>query len=212
MVKLHECVRECLFEKPDEVVKFLFLTHNKNAHVHEELLKSMKDEDGLNDILGYAHLVEGTQHSKSLPKAYLNTVKIPNSSVKVYAIVQKKNKHNSKFHGKRNGSKHRSQSKEDGNCVTVVPVTLPNIVQLMAKLVTIVIKRDTSSLFVEAISVASPAPDGREVKVDQGRTNIKFRHIIKLMTVAGMHVNRILSRLCTIKVFMEISLTFVLIR
>ena len=28
MVKLHECVRECSFEKPDEVVKFLFLMHN----------------------------------------------------------------------------------------------------------------------------------------------------------------------------------------
>ena len=33
MVKLRECVRECLFEKPDEVVKFLFLMHNQNAHV-----------------------------------------------------------------------------------------------------------------------------------------------------------------------------------
>ena len=82
----------------------------------------------------------------------------------------------------------------------------------MAKLVTIVIKRNTSSLFVEAISVASPVPDGREVKVDQGRTYMKFHHVIKLMTGAGMHVNRILSRLCAIKVFMEISLTFALMR
>ena len=91
--------------------------------------------------------------------------------------------------------------------VTVVPVTLQSVVQLIAKLVTIVIKRDTSSLFVEATSVASLVPDGREVraKVDSGRTNMKFHHMIKLMTVAGMHVNRILSRLCTIKVFMEIS-------
>ena len=60
MVKLCKCVRECLFEKPDEVVKFLFSTHNQNAHVCEELLKSMKDSNGLNDILGYACLVEGT--------------------------------------------------------------------------------------------------------------------------------------------------------
>ena len=109
MVKLRECVRECSFEKPNEVVKFWFLMHNQNAHVREELLKSMKDSDGLNDILGYAHLVEGTQHSESLSKAYLDTVKIPNSSVKVDAIVQKKNKHNSKFHGKRNGSKQISK-------------------------------------------------------------------------------------------------------
>ena len=116
MVKLCECVRECSFEKPDEVVKFLFLMHNQNACVCEELLKSMKDSNGLNDILGYACFVEGTQHSESLSKAYLDTVKIPNSSVKADAVVQKKNKQNSKFHGKRNGSKHRSQSKGGGNC------------------------------------------------------------------------------------------------
>ena len=116
MVKLCECVRECLFEKPDEVIKFLFLAHNQNARVHEELLKSMKDTDGLNDILGYAHLVEGKQHSESMSKAYLDTVKILNSSVKVDAVVQKKNKHSSKFYGKCNGSKHRSQSKRGGNC------------------------------------------------------------------------------------------------
>ena len=79
--------------------------------------------------------------------------------------------------------------------ITVVPVTLQNIVQPMEKLVKIVIKRDTSSLFVEAISIASPAPDGREVIVDPGRTNMKFHHMIKPMTVAGTHVNRILSRL-----------------
>ena len=114
MVKLHECVRECSSEKPDEVVKFLFLMHNQNAHVHEELLKSMKDGDGLNDILGYAHLVEGTQHSESLSKVYLDTIKI--SSVKVDEIVQKKNNDNNKFHGKCKGSKHRSQSKGGGNC------------------------------------------------------------------------------------------------
>ena len=60
MVRLRECVRECSFEKPDGVVKFLFLTHNQNACVREELLKSMEDADGLNDILGCACLVEGT--------------------------------------------------------------------------------------------------------------------------------------------------------
>ena len=104
------------FEKPDEVVKFLFLMHNQNTRVHEELLKSTKDSDGLNDILGYACLVEGTQHSESMSKEYLDTVKILNSSVKVDPVVQKKNTHNSKFHGKHNGSKHRSQSKGGGNC------------------------------------------------------------------------------------------------
>ena len=114
MVKLHKCVGECSFEKPDEVVKFLFLMHNQNAHVCDELLKSMKDSDAHNDILGYTHLVEGTQHSESLSKAYLDTFKI--SSVKVDAVVQKKNNHINKFHGKLKGSKHRPQSKGGGNC------------------------------------------------------------------------------------------------
>ena len=102
--------------------------------------------------------------------------------------------------------------KEVAIVITVVPVTLQNIVQLMEKLVTIVIERDTSSLFVEAVSLAILVPDGRGVKVDPGRTNMKFHHMIKLMTVTGMHVNWILSRLCTIKVFMEISLTFASMR
>ena len=172
----------------------------------------MKDADGLNDILGYACLVEGRQHSESLSKAYLDTVKIPNSSVKVDAIVQKKNKHNSKFHGKCNGSKHRSQSKGVAIVVTVVPATLQSIVQLMEKFVTTVIKRDTSSLFVEAVSLASLVPDGREAKVDPGRTNMKFHSVIKLTIAVGTHMSRTLSRLCTIKVFMEISLTFALMR
>ena len=82
----------------------------------------------------------------------------------------------------------------------------------MVKLVTIVIKKATSSLFVEAASVVSLVQNGRGVKVDSGRTNMKFHHVIKLMTVAGMHVNRILSRLCTVKVFIEIPLTFALMR
>ena len=96
--------------------------------------------------------------------------------------------------------------------VTVVPATLQSIVQLMEKFVTIVIKRDTSSLLVEAISVAILVPDGREGKVDPGRTNMKFHSVIKLMMAVGTHMSRTLFRLCTIKVFVEISLTFALMR
>ena len=51
-----------------------------------------------------------------MSKAYLDTVKIPNSSVEVDAIVQKKNNHNKKLHSKCNVSKHRSQSIGGGNC------------------------------------------------------------------------------------------------
>ena len=68
-------------------MKFLFLTHNQNPKVCEELLKSMKDGDGLNDVLGYARLVEGNQHSEHLSKLYLETVK----STKTVEAVDKKN-------------------------------------------------------------------------------------------------------------------------
>ena len=47
----------------------------------------MKDADALNDILGYAYLVEGMQNSESLSKVYLDTIKIPNSSIKVDSVV-----------------------------------------------------------------------------------------------------------------------------
>ena len=66
----------------------------------------MKDGDSLNTILGYAKHVEGTQHSKNLSKTYLDTIKIPNTGVKVEAVTQK---HTGS--SKKQGSKHRSQSK-----------------------------------------------------------------------------------------------------
>ena len=78
--------------------------------MHEELLKNMKDGDSLNTILGYAKHVEGTQHREHLSKVYLDTIKTPNSDVKVEAITQKRNSSN-----KRQGSKHRSQSKGKPN-------------------------------------------------------------------------------------------------
>ena len=79
--------------------------------------------------------------------------------------------------------------------VTAVPVTLQNVVKLTEKFVTIVIKRDTSSLFVGVTRVASLVPDGREVgaKVDPGRTNMKFHSMIKLMIAVGTHTSRTLQ-------------------
>ena len=107
--------RECGLDHAmeTEIVKFLFLTHNQNSHVREELLKNMKDGDSLNTILAYAKHIEGTQYSEHLSKVYLDTIKIPNFNVKVEAISQKCNGSN-----KRQNSKHRSQSKSKpkGNC------------------------------------------------------------------------------------------------
>ena len=61
MVKLHDVVHECEFDHAveTEIVKFLFLTHNQNLCLREELLKCMKDADSLNTILGYSKHFEG---------------------------------------------------------------------------------------------------------------------------------------------------------
>ena len=117
MVRLRDVVKDCQFEKPDEIVKFLFLTHNQNPKVQEELLKSMKDTDGLSDILGYARLVEGNQHSEHLSKVYLESVKTSNKGIE--AIDKKSNNKNKKFKGsskQRQNSKYRSQSRDKKGC------------------------------------------------------------------------------------------------
>ena len=103
---------------------------------------------------------------------------------------------------------NRSQSKGGGNCHNCDTSHPPKHCPAYGKTCYNCNKKDTSSLFVGVTTVASLVPDGRKVraKVIPGRTNMKFHHVIKLMTVTGTHVNRILSRLYTIKVFMEISL------
>ena len=113
MIRLRDIVKDYQFEKPDEIVKFLFLTDNQNPKVREELLKSMKEGDGLSDTLGYAHLVEGNQHSEYLSKVYLDSVKP--SSKTVDAVDKKASK---KFQGgsksqQNSKSKFRSQSRDN---------------------------------------------------------------------------------------------------
>ena len=71
----------------------------------------MKEGDGLNDKLGYAHLVEGHQHSEHLSKVYLDSVKPSNKTVDA---VDKKAKR--KFQGgskSQQNSKFRSQSRDN---------------------------------------------------------------------------------------------------
>ena len=97
MIRLRDVIKDCQFEKPDEIVQFLFLMHNQNAKVREELLKSMEDTDQLYDILAYARLVEGNQHSKHLSKVYLERIKTSNKDIE--AIDKKNNKKNKKFQG-----------------------------------------------------------------------------------------------------------------
>ena len=75
LTRLREVAKDCSFANADEIVRFLFLTHNQNARVWEELLKSMKSTNSLHQSLQIARLAEGTMHSEELSKQYLDTVK-----------------------------------------------------------------------------------------------------------------------------------------
>ena len=62
-------------------MKFLFLTHNNNTHVHEDLLKEMKEDTTLATMVNIAHVSEGTIHSEELSKQYLKTIKVSNKQI-----------------------------------------------------------------------------------------------------------------------------------
>ena len=72
--KLIDVSKDCNLDNPDELVKFLFLVHNQNAHVRENLLKDMKSESTLQDCLQIAKLTEGTVHVEKLGQSFLANV------------------------------------------------------------------------------------------------------------------------------------------
>ena len=66
---------DCNFTNKDEIVKFLYLTHNQNTRVREHLLKELTDTTSLADMLRMARVCEGTVHSEEISKQYLESVK-----------------------------------------------------------------------------------------------------------------------------------------
>ena len=78
---LQSVAKECNFSNSDEVVKFLFLTHNNNTHVCEDLLKEMKEDTSLATMLNIVWISERTIHSKELSKQYLDTIKVSNKQI-----------------------------------------------------------------------------------------------------------------------------------
>ena len=74
-MKLKEVAKDCSLPNADEIVHSLFLTHNQNTRVREELPKTMKPAGSLHDALQIARLAEGTIHSEELSKQYLDIVK-----------------------------------------------------------------------------------------------------------------------------------------
>ena len=74
-------VKECNFSNSEEIVKFLFLTHNNNTHVCEDFLKEMKEDTSLATMLSIAWISEGTIYSEELSKQYLDTIKVSNKQM-----------------------------------------------------------------------------------------------------------------------------------
>ena len=141
-MRLREVACDCSFTNADEIVQFLFLTHNQNTCVGEELLKSMKTTDSLQDALQIAHLAEGTMYTEELSKQYLDTVK---KDTQIDSIHHNKPKHD-KSQGKGHGQQHHSNSgkqgpKTGGNSHNCGPKHPPKSVLHLAKSV-ITVRRD----------------------------------------------------------------------
>ena len=79
--KLIDVSKDCNLNNPNELVKFLFLVHNQNAHVCENLLKDMKPDCTLQDCLQIAKLTGGTVHVEKLGQNFLTNVDKHNQNV-----------------------------------------------------------------------------------------------------------------------------------
>ena len=108
MNNLKELARQCEFTNKDEIVKFLFLIHNKHERVREELLKSVTKDTSLNQCLEFARCVEGNMQSEELFKKMGDNILDP-QSIKVDAIKHKKAKCSQTPHRARN----QSESSDD---------------------------------------------------------------------------------------------------
>ena len=108
--KLNSVASDCNFTNKEEIVKFLFLTHNQNTRVHEHLLKEMQDMTSMSDMLHMACVCEGTVYSVEISKQYLESIK----AVKQVDAINQCQRSNSKGRGHGQGqsqSQHRAQSK-----------------------------------------------------------------------------------------------------
>ena len=166
MIRLRDVVKDCQFEEPGHIVKFLFLTHNQTPKVREEPLK---EADGLNDILGYARLVEGNQHSEHLSKVYLEGVKPSNKTVEA---VDKKPTRTRRSSNRADQSNDRIQTQNTGlnpetrkDAVIVVPNIHLGIALHLANNAIIVKRKITSLTCAEAGIIARVMAKGPNPKV-----------------------------------------------
>ena len=138
--------KDCNLDNPNELVKFLFLVHNQNAHVCKNLLKDMKPECTLQDCLWIAKLTEGTVHVEKLGQNCLANVDKHSQNVDAVNRGRPKSQGPCGFKGKSQSCSHsrgnggaKVMVKEKVLAETVEPVTHLEGVLPMERSVTIVV-------------------------------------------------------------------------
>ena len=114
--KLNSVANDCNFINKDEIVKFLYLTHNQNTRVCEHLLKELTDTTSLADMLRMARVCEGTVHSEEISKQYLESVKTVKQVDAIHQHNHKRSRSNGKGHGGHRSHSRSQSRKSGGNC------------------------------------------------------------------------------------------------
>ena len=104
--KLIDVSNDCNLDNPNELVKFLFLVHNQNAHAHENLLKDMKPDCTVQNCLQIAKLTEGTVHVEKLEQNFLANVDKHSQNVDAVDRGRPKSKGQGGFKGKSQSHSH----------------------------------------------------------------------------------------------------------
>ena len=154
----------------------------------------MKEGDGLNGILGYAHLVEGNQHPEHLSKVYLDSVKPSNKTVD--AVDKKANK---KFQGgskSQQNSKFRSQSRDNKKgCHNCGSKHQPKCCPAFGKECYHCKKKITFLICAEVGNVARAMAKGLNLKIPDSviKTIMSLSHPKLTMIVNSIATNKSLS-------------------
>ena len=144
--KLNCVANNSNFTNKDDIVKFLYLTHNQNTKVHEHLSKELTDKISLADMLKMARVCEDTVHYEKISEQYLESVK----TVKQVDAIHQRNSSKPKHKGRGCGghsSHNRSQSRKHGRYSIVDPVTHPRSARPMARNVFTATKKDILASF-----------------------------------------------------------------
>ena len=107
---------DCNLTNKDEIVKFLYLTHNQNTRVRKHLLKELTDTTSLADMLRMARVCEGTVHSEEISKQYLESVKMIKQVDAIHQPNNKRSRSNGKGHGGHRSHSQSQSRKPGGNC------------------------------------------------------------------------------------------------